>query len=157
MAEKRESWCQILLKFSSNETTKLALYHARQWSHTLAAPGLHRVMRGSILSGRWVSADGGAEFVPLSRVAAMVQAELEGVGGEAAPVPPHPMLQQRSRCRWKPTGTEGIPNAVQTFALCPPIRAYSGVWMIFLAGGIGWVPCTEVTPLDHLGRVVPRG
>jgi hypothetical protein len=154
MAEKREFWCEILLKFSGKETLKLRLARAEQWAHELAAPGLHRVQRGSILSGRWVSGSGGPEFVPLPRVADMVLAELEGVCPSPPVQPPHPLLKQRARVRWRPSVNEGLPNAVQTWAASDPIRAYSGEWMIYLTGGVGWVPCDEVTPLDAFGREV---
>ncbi|PKN06631.1 MAG: hypothetical protein CVU73_15815 [Deltaproteobacteria bacterium HGW-Deltaproteobacteria-8] len=160
MAEQREEWCTILLKFSSKPTVKIALFDSRQWVGNLGDAWASRVRRGSIHSGKWVPEDQGSLiFYSLADVASLVLSELEGTRNplETLPEPPHPLLRNKSRCRWKKAGTEGYPTGVQTWASCDPVRSYSGLWVIYLAGGVGWVPCTEVTPLDHFGREVPRG
>lgn len=136
---------------------RLSVFPAEHWEKCGGAPGLYRLMLGE----RWVARVG--ERVSLYSAAEVMDylgrwgARALGEPCAAEPValePPHPALRNRSRCRWKPAATDGIANAVQTWAQCDPICADQG-WMVFLAGGLGWKPCAEVTPLDHHGKPIP--
>jgi len=136
---------------------RISIFPAQHWEKWGGGPGRWRVMVGE----QWYTRRG-------ERVSFFTQDELEQFGGawflralnlksgrpRLSPLPPHPALRDRCRCRWKPAGTEHIPNAWQTFAKSDPILAANGKWMILLAGGLGWKPCTEVTPLDHFGKSI---
>ena len=159
MAEQREAETIILLKKSGKPTVKLELFASEQWDDPMAGPDVHRVRKGGIHGGKFIpEGQGGLVFFHLPDVLRMVGAELLGQDNPLENQPaPHPSLRDGSRCRWHRPDPDPLaqPKAVQTFAKSPPIRAYSGVWMIFLTGGVGWVPCSEVTPLDHFGRTIP--
>lgn len=157
MAEQREAETVILLKKSGKPTVKIELFASEQWDDPAAGSGLYRVRKGKTTSGRWLPEDQDRLlFYHLGDVLQVVGADLLGHANPLENRPaPHPMLRDGSRCRWKRPDPDGLPNGVQCFAKTPPIRAYSGEWMIYLTGGVGWVPCAEVTPLDHFGRPIP--
>ena len=161
MAEQREAETIILLKKSGKPTVKLELFASEQWDDPMAGPDVHRVRKGGIHGGKFLpEGQGGLVFYHIPDVLRMVGAEILGQANPLEDQPaPHPLLRDGSRCRWKrpdpdPEMVE-LPNAVQCWAKSEPIRAYSGEWMIFLSGGVGWVPCSEVTPLDHFGKPIP--
>ncbi len=139
----------------------MELFESALWAEPAAGPDVHRVRKGGIHSGKWLPQDQSRVlFYHIDDVLQMVRAEILGQSDPLVDRPePHPQLRDGSRCRWKRTDPdpdlEILPNGVQTWAKSHPILAYSGEWMIFLAGGVGWVPCSEVTPLDHFGKPIP--
>ncbi|MBU1040126.1 MAG: hypothetical protein KKF77_03380 [Proteobacteria bacterium] len=161
MAEQREAETIILLKKSGKPTVKLELFASEQWADPMAGPGVHRVRKGGIHGGRFVpEGQSGLVFYHLPDVLCMLGAEILGQANPLENQPaPHPLLHEGSRCRWKAPlpdpDLDALPHAVQCFAKSSPIRAYSGQWMICMSGGVGWVPCAEVTPLDHYGKPIP--